>query len=124
MTLGRNMKSNAASLVVLAFFILCPVVLATEPPRRQAASQDAAPTMPSRININLDLAAMSALAITPKVVDNALAAFYQSHETFTLEELEALEITGERGAKVSLSKIATLKVTFIRASTTQPAAAN
>jgi hypothetical protein len=112
--------NRKSSFIAVVGMILVAAVLAASPATKPT-SHDQPPALSAHITVHLEPSVMNPLAIAPSDVESALGAFYKSHETFNLEELQALEITGEQGAKAPLSKVAKVQVKFERSATGQPA---
>jgi hypothetical protein len=115
--MGLNLRHSLAAVTGL---VVIAALLGASPATRPTAP-DQAPALAAHIKVHMDLAVMSPLGIVASDVASALGAFFQTHETFDLEELQALEVTGEQGAKAPLAKIAKVEVRFERSSTTRPA---
>jgi hypothetical protein len=114
------MRFNRKCFFTAAGGLIVVAALLAASPATKPAPPDQPPALSAHIAVHLDPSVMNPLAIAASDVEQALGRFYGSHETFSLEEFQALEITGEQGAKVPLSKIAKVQVRFNRSAITRP----
>jgi multidrug efflux pump subunit AcrB len=115
------MRLNGRYLLVAVSGLVIVATLMAGAPATKPGLADQPPALSAHITVHVEISKMNPLGILVSDVDSALGAFFKSHETFDLEELQALEITGEQGTKAPLSKIAQVKVKFERSATTRPA---
>src|SRR5215211_1247569 len=107
-----HMNGRSSFVAVTGLIVISALLAAT--PATESETRDQPPALSAGITVHLDPSVISPLAIKASDVEDALGTFYKSHDTFTLEEFQALEVTGERGTKLPLSKISKIKVTFER----------